>query len=393
MARRISRWLFLLVAVLPLTAWVTAARASDGGVLVTVYDNYGYNNAPPVPPDRPVAGVLVQQTVQNNFDAMPLFGMYEDFMVKYEGYLTTATSGPVWFYAPADDGVQMTVSGQQIINDWYDKGGGGSVSAPVEFAAGVSQPFVLWFYENGGGAWVELYWNRGEGWEPVPADAFTLQQAVPPTTTTTTSTSTSTSTTTSTTTTVLPPVTTAEPTTTTEPPASTTTAPETTTTSSTTTVPVPAQTTTTASPTTTVLQTTTTSSTTSTTVAAMIAPTTTTLPAEPESASLSEISAALTDAKDGEITAEQAEELVSTIVDSIQNLTDSELESLAVALTAAPSAVKKAFEAKVNVFGGKFDTYVPTGSTITVGQRRAVNAIVVTTVAVPAAAAATRRRT
>jgi hypothetical protein len=42
----------------------------------------------------------------------------------------------------------------------------------VEFEAGTSQTIVLYYYENGGGAWVQLYWNQGNGFEIVPSSAF-----------------------------------------------------------------------------------------------------------------------------------------------------------------------------------------------------------------------------
>ena len=110
----------------------------------------------------------------------------------------------------------LYVSDQLVIDDWVDKGGGGTVSSPVLFTGGVGQHFTLWFYENGGAAWVQLWWNRGEDWEPVPASAFTVQ-------TTTTSTS--------------APTTTLPETTTTEPQTTTTSLPEPTTTLPPTTVP------------------------------------------------------------------------------------------------------------------------------------------------------------
>jgi hypothetical protein len=92
------------------------------------------------------------------------------------------------------------------------------------------------------------------------------------------------------------------------------------------------------------------------------------------------------------LTTEQVDELIAVIAESTDDLNDDELIVLAAALTAAPPEVKKAFEAEVNVFSGKFDTYVPTGSKISVGERRAVNAVVATVMAAPAAATASRRK-
>jgi hypothetical protein len=60
------------------------------------------------------------------------------------------------FYAPADDGVILNIAGMGLINDWYDKGGGGSISQPAWIRAGILYPFTLYYYENGGGAWVQF---------------------------------------------------------------------------------------------------------------------------------------------------------------------------------------------------------------------------------------------
>lgn len=212
-------FLFLFIA--------AGASADTAPVAVTVWDMAGFNQSPPLPTDREPAGQYVTDVVWHNFDAQPVMGLYEDFIVRFEGTITTDVDDDVLFYAPADDGTQLFISGERIIDDWVDKGGGGTISSPVAFTAGVSQPFTLWFYENGGGAWVQLWWLISDEWQPVPASAFTGQ-------TSTTSTSAPT-TTEQTTTTTQPP----ETTTTTSLPEPTTTLPPTTVPTTTTTEPLP----------------------------------------------------------------------------------------------------------------------------------------------------------
>lgn len=334
----------------------------QSGVQVTVYDNYWYNNAPPLPTQsgRPIVGTLVQEQVLNYFDQEPLFYMYEDFIVKYEGFITVPQDTAISFYAPADDGVYFFLNNQMVINDWYDKGGGGSVSEPVQFQAGVSQPFTLWFYENGGGAWVELWWLIDGEWQIIPASAFT--QSVVETTTTTTqppTTTTSTTSTTTTTTVPLPPPTTTVVSTTTQPPLVATTS-----SSSTTTVPV----TTTAAPSTTSLPETTTS-------------TSTTLPVQTTSTTIPVLEA-ISDGVDPEeavalvtneealqkLSSDQATEVFDALV--VDDLSSDEAEALIEAVQDAPEEVRAAFESEVNVFDNKFNSYVPIGSNINVGQRK-----------------------
>lgn len=179
--------IFLPVAVIGLLSPSSVSRANaitESGITITVYNNFGYNQSPPLPTvsGRPEVGTSTVSRIQQNFDQSPLFGMYEDFIVRYEGFITAPITGNIAFLPTGDDGTKFYLNDSLIDNNWRDKGGGGNQTAPQPFVAGVSQPFTYWFYENGGGAWTTLYWNIGNGWEIVPDSAFTKQS----TTTTTT---------------------------------------------------------------------------------------------------------------------------------------------------------------------------------------------------------------
>lgn len=162
----------------PVTATV------EPGINITFYDNYYYNSSPPLPEisDRPQVGTSTFYDINQNFDQSPFFGLYEDFIVKYEGFITSPIDASIAFLPTADDGTKFYLDGVLIDNNWRDKGGGGNVTAPQPFIAGVSRPFTYWFYENGGGAWTTLYWDIGNGWEVVPSSAFTKEQVVTTTT-------------------------------------------------------------------------------------------------------------------------------------------------------------------------------------------------------------------
>jgi hypothetical protein len=70
------------------------------------------------------------------------------------------------------------------------------------------------------------------------------------------------------------------------------------------------------------------------------------------------------------LTVEQATQLFESL--DVEELTDEEVAALVEGLQEAPIEVKKEFEASVNVFDEAFNNYVPSGSTISVAQRRVV---------------------
>jgi len=215
----------------------------------------------------------------------------------------------------------------------------------------------------------------------------TLAPTTPTTSTTTTTSSTTTTTTEPPTTTVLP--TTTSTTSTTVPETTTTISPVTgtTSTSTTTLAPVPTTTTTSTSTTSTVLPTTTTTTT--------VPPVQELVQVDPEVTALlgainnlpqSEIAAAVDNiieqgvsadeatalATNPEVlqsvTSEQATEIFAAV--EVSNLSDAQADQLIEAVQNAPEEVKAAFEEQINIFGGKFNKYVPIGSKINVGQRK-----------------------
>ena len=152
----------------------TITTVVPGGLTAKSYNMLGYNNAPPLPEEDRLVST---QTVSNiNFDwgggQILDSGLYEDVIVKFTGYINIPSTGTYALYAPGDDGIKVLIDGETVIDDWYDKGGGGSVVN--KYLTQGQHTFTLWFYENGGGANVWFYWAvpGGTGLTIVPASAF-----------------------------------------------------------------------------------------------------------------------------------------------------------------------------------------------------------------------------
>ena len=392
------------------------------GVKITVYDNFTgyqnfYNNAPPIPPTSRICLETIYAKLAHNFDTNPVCNIYDDFVVKADGYITAPETKDVTLYFHGDDGVKLYLDDVLIVNAWYDSGNAGAI-VTIPFIAGVSKKLVAWYYENGGNAFARLdFKDQNNIFNPVPESWFTTEPLPAPTTTTTTTSTTSTTTTTtttSTTTTTLPETTTTTSTTsttTTAAPAriepipvfipiplpettttelattTTTTEPPTTTTSTTTTTEPATTTTTTITPSTSTTTTpaTTTTITPSTSTTSLLEPSTTVLQpsttvqlpiekpetSEPVKALIvaglpDPITTETLDTKDASYV-EQTFEAINDLDLTIEQAA----EIIAIVEQASP-AVKAIFEKKINVYGGSFDDYHPVGQNTTVRERRAL---------------------
>ena len=144
-----------------------------GGLTTKVYDRNGYNEAPPMPTanETPIHTTTVPNINYNWQSGQVLnSNRNEDVIVEFKGLISPTTSGYYRFYTPADDGTRLYINNQLLIDDWYDKGGGGSVSEPIYLEANNPVPVTLFYYENGGGAAVSFYYyTPTQGYQIVPA--------------------------------------------------------------------------------------------------------------------------------------------------------------------------------------------------------------------------------
>ena len=434
-----SRWLIAAPALLvSLFSFVPTAEAFQVGLNAV---GYTVTEIPPIKSDTAYVecGQDVVPFINVTFDyEQNLFGDcgWDSFMVHYTGYLQIPEHQTLQMWVASDDGGTVKI-GTEEFGVWQDQG----CSATEFDLSGTpadSYPLDAWFYENGGGTCFMLAWNIDDtGWTIVPPEAFTSE---PPTTATpevstsvplttmpesTTSsvlpsttglpqtTSTVPETTSSTTTTSTVPVTLYIPTTSTEP-STTTTEP----------IPEPESTTTTTDEevtTTTEYVTTTSEQPTPTTEPEN--PTTSVLSppdeAEPplsneeletvldalETADEAEVQALVDEVLEKDLDTSQAASLVSspTVLASVtseqavalfeeispEELTPAEAEAVVEAVQEAPTSVRKAFEAVLNMFEGFADDYVMTGQQVPIKTRRAL--IALTAVFLTVAPAPSRR--
>ena len=72
MHRRLSKAVTLLplitVGAFSLLSSISYATPNIDGVLLTVYDNLGYNNAPPLPSSNQIVGTVVEPRVEHYFE-------------------------------------------------------------------------------------------------------------------------------------------------------------------------------------------------------------------------------------------------------------------------------------------------------------------------------------
>jgi hypothetical protein len=151
----------------------TTILVATGGVLAEVFNRQGYNNAPPLPTanEVPIHTEIVP-TINFNWGGGQVLnsGRSEDVIVRFTGNLLVPEDGYYQFYSPADDGTKLEIAGMNLTDDWYDKGGGGTISDPVWIRAGIFYPFTLHYYENGGGANVIFYtYSPQQGFSVVPS--------------------------------------------------------------------------------------------------------------------------------------------------------------------------------------------------------------------------------
>lgn len=100
----------------------------------------------------------------------------DNFSIRWTGFLTPEFSETYTFYTNSDDGVRLWVGDKLIIDNWTDHAPTEN-SGQINLTADRPVPIKLEYYENGGGAVIQLAWSSTSLAKQVIAPAF-LHQGV-----------------------------------------------------------------------------------------------------------------------------------------------------------------------------------------------------------------------
>jgi len=110
-------------------------------------------------------------------------GRNERVIVHFYGYITIPGTGSqdIQFYLRADDGVYMKLDDTVVINDWQEQADGtwNYVSTDQTLTGGETYYIDMWWYENGGGAVVQLHWDQTGSVALVPASTYSTTAPTP----------------------------------------------------------------------------------------------------------------------------------------------------------------------------------------------------------------------
>ncbi|MDG2266695.1 MAG: PA14 domain-containing protein, partial [Candidatus Marinimicrobia bacterium] len=87
----------------------------------------------------------------------------DHFQVRWTGDVLAPVDGNYQFQTYSDDGVRLMVDGDTLINQWDDYGGA-NFYANVTLEEGYHE-VVLEYYENGGWAYIHLWWTPPQGFQ------------------------------------------------------------------------------------------------------------------------------------------------------------------------------------------------------------------------------------
>jgi PA14 domain-containing protein len=90
--------------------------------------------------------------------APPITGVASNYSVRWTGYVVPLYSETYTFTTTSDDGVRLLINNQIVVDNWTDHSAI-SNSGPITLAAGQRYAITLEYYQGGGAAVIQLYWQ------------------------------------------------------------------------------------------------------------------------------------------------------------------------------------------------------------------------------------------
>jgi hypothetical protein len=123
------------------------------GLTGSYYSNMTLSGTPTV--------VEVDPTIQFDWAGnSPVKGVPgQSWSATWTGEIQALGTGNYTFYTMSNDGVQLFINGNEIINDWTDHPATEDVSAPVPMVAGQKYTIQIQYYQYNKGSELELFWS------------------------------------------------------------------------------------------------------------------------------------------------------------------------------------------------------------------------------------------
>jgi len=180
---RITIAIFALLIVLSFTQKARADLYYDTYRGTGAYPSFPGNGGSLTYPTKLSSGTVTGIDFNWSSGAVLDSGRTDQVIVHFYGYITVPGSGSqsVTFYLQADDGVYMKLDSTVVINDWQEQGTAtwNYVSTAQTLTGGQTYYIDMWWYENGGGAAVKLYWNQTGSIAIVPTSTYSTTAPTP----------------------------------------------------------------------------------------------------------------------------------------------------------------------------------------------------------------------
>ena len=112
---------------------------------------------------RELCGQGVEPQIDFDWEDGSVFACGEnDVAVQFTGYIQVPRSGLYTFYNESDDGFILKINRRKVVSDWESQGPETyNGSGRIYLLANARYSFEIWYFEDGGGAELSLYWSRG----------------------------------------------------------------------------------------------------------------------------------------------------------------------------------------------------------------------------------------